>query len=150
MRRWPCRVPRRSCGEHCAATGREHDIRALHELGDLPALAGTEARFAFDLENHRNAHARAALDLVVAVIEGFAETACEQPADGSLAGAHEADEKNVAAIRASDAGSRAVDRHARILKQSGLRPQTRPGRRGGPAARALPSNRWWAILDLNQ
>ena len=42
--------------------------------------------------------ARTALDLVVTVIEGLAETACEQPADGSFAGAHQADEKEIATV----------------------------------------------------
>ena len=119
--RRPCRAAasarRFSADEHRAAAGREHDVGALHELGKHLALACAKSGFALDLENHRDAHAGCALDLVIAVVERLAEAAREQLADGCLAGAHQTTRKILPPAPSCSARAVCAD-HAAILSES--------------------------------
>ena len=83
-------------GEHGAAAGGEHDAFERGELGERLRLARAEAGLALDLEDQRHLHAAAALDLVVGVEEAQLQAPREQPPDGGLAGAHHADQVEVA------------------------------------------------------
>ena len=80
--------------EHRAAARREHDAGGLGQRVDRVPLADSEALLAFTLENVGDIHARARLDLGVAVGERQAEAAGERAPDRGLAGAHRADQKN--------------------------------------------------------
>ena len=82
--------------EHRTAPGGEHDALERGELGECLRLARAEARFAFDVEDGGHFYAAAALDLVVRIDEAQLQPPREQPPDGGFAGAHHADEEQVA------------------------------------------------------
>ena len=66
-------------GEYGAAAGGEHDVGAMARV--LRSIRRSRARnpcFTLDLENDGNAHARGALDLMVAIVKRLAEAAREQ------------------------------------------------------------------------
>lgn len=93
-----------TCGAHCrtavpiqygTATRGDHHFAGSTQLGNHLRLAGTEAGFAFNFENHRHLHAGALLDLVVGVMKRPAECPCQQATNGGLACAHQADENDV-------------------------------------------------------
>src|SRR5262249_46328837 len=83
--------------EHGAATSGEHHVLHRGEFLQHLRFAGAKARLPFNVEDERHGHAAAALDLVVAVDETQFQPPREQAADGALAGAHHADEVEVAA-----------------------------------------------------
>ncbi len=84
--------------QHDPAAGPEHDVLQGGEAVDHLRLARAEARLAFDLEDDLHANAGAPLDLVVGVVEGLPEPARELARDRRLAGAHEPDQEDVAAV----------------------------------------------------
>src|SRR6185312_11543707 len=89
----------RSRASHGAAAGGEHDVGQLREIRDHGFLAITKARLALDLEDGRNRHAESRLELVIGVDEALAEAPRDLPPEGRLAGAHETDEEEVAAVQ---------------------------------------------------
>ena len=78
-------------GEHRAAAGGQHGIVQRAEFFDHLRLPCPEARFALDVEDHGDAHATAALDLLVGIVEAALQAAREQPSHRGLARAHHAD-----------------------------------------------------------
>src|SRR6185503_18816635 len=81
--------------DHDPAAGGEDDATQLRELADRRRFAGAESGFALDLEDHRDLHPAAPLDLLVAVEEAQLQPPREHPPDRGLAGAHQADEIEV-------------------------------------------------------
>src|SRR5258705_13761646 len=81
--------------QNCPTAGGEHNIIQAHELAQDGRFARAESQLAFDFENHGDLDSRAALNFVVAVVESLIEMPGQQAADGSLAGAHQADEVDV-------------------------------------------------------
>ncbi|EAY63052.1 shikimate kinase 3 [Burkholderia cenocepacia PC184] len=81
--------------QHRAAARREHDVLALRKLGDHLRFAIAKPGLALQLEDHRNARARAGLDFVVGVEERPVETTRDRTAHGGLTRSHKADEKYV-------------------------------------------------------
>lgn len=83
--------------EHGAAASAENDAAALGELVDDANLALAETRFSLDLEDGGYGDPATGLDRMVRIDEFEATAARQQAADGRLAGAHQADEKNIGA-----------------------------------------------------
>src|SRR6185369_10762438 len=81
--------------QHRAAPRSEHDAFHRGELGDRLLLAGAKPGLALDLENERDLHPAALLDLVVRIEEAQLEAPGEEAADGGLAGPHQADQEDV-------------------------------------------------------
>ena len=82
--------------DHRATAGGEHKIGTQCEIGDRGVLALAETGLAFLLENERDVDAGARLDFVIAVDEVHATGFGKPAADRGLAGAHRADEVDVA------------------------------------------------------
>src|SRR6185436_5509224 len=78
-------------GEHHAAAGGKHGVLEFAELGDHLPLPHPETRFALDVEDHGYAHAAAALDFLVGIVEAALQALREQASHGGLACAHHAD-----------------------------------------------------------
>src|SRR5690606_41252507 len=101
-----------------AAAGREHDVVQVAVLGRQFGLERPERRLAHAPEYIRDGKAGPSLDLLVEVEEVPAEDAYEPPADGGLAGGHEADEHDPADPRRGFSPPRTAPTH---------RPFSRPG-----------------------
>jgi hypothetical protein len=84
---------------HGAAARRQHDVGERGELLDDRFLAVAEAGLTLDLEDGRDRHAEASLELLVGVDEALAEPARELAPERRLAGAHEAHEEEIAAVQ---------------------------------------------------
>src|SRR5919109_886643 len=95
------RRARAAGGFGSGARAREHDALELRELGERLCLACAEAGFALDLEDHRDLHAAARLNLVIGVDEAQLEPPGERAPDGGLAGAHQADQVEIGALHDS-------------------------------------------------
>src|SRR5262249_17426957 len=104
-------------GDHYPAAGRKHDAVERGELGHRLHFARAKARFALDLEDIPYAYAAAALDLHVGIEKTQLQGAREHAPDRGLAGAHQADEVDVA--RASHA----------VIVETKTAGGTRPSRR---------------------
>ena len=83
-------------GQDHAPARREDGVIQRTEFRDYLRLACAEARFALNVENHRDAHAAAALDLLVGIVEVALQAPCEQAPHGRLARAHHADQDEAA------------------------------------------------------
>jgi hypothetical protein len=83
---------------HRAAAGGQHDVAELGELVDQRFLAVAERLLALDLEDGRDRHAEPLLQLDVRVVEGKLQPARDLAAERGLAGAHEADEEEIAPV----------------------------------------------------
>ena len=81
--------------EHCTAAGGNDHIRQSRQMLDCLDFALAESGFAFDFEDHRDLHAGASLDFVVAVMEIPPQTPRKSAPDGGLAGTHQPHEKHV-------------------------------------------------------
>lgn len=81
--------------QHGAAAGREDDPLLGDQFLDDLTLAGAKAGFAFELEDGGDVDTRSALDLVVAVLEGIGQRLGQLASDGTLAGAHRADDEDI-------------------------------------------------------
>ena len=75
--------------QHRAAARGQHDIVAPGQVGNHVRLAIAKARFAFQLEDHRDARARTHLDFMIGIEERAIETARNGPAHGGFACPHE-------------------------------------------------------------
>ena len=82
--------------------------------GDLAGLAPAEALFALDLEDRGHRHAGALDQRPVRIGELHLHPLRQRAPDGGLAGAHHADEEDVAAAH----GDRVSRRPARLTKKS--------------------------------
>ena len=91
-----------------APAGCEDDVGEQRELRDHGFLAVAKSGLAFDLEDGRDRHAAARLELVVGVEKALAQAAGELAAERRLAGAHQSDQKQIAAMK----------RHRGILRRS--------------------------------
>jgi hypothetical protein len=87
------------------ASRRQHDVRPLRQLVDQRLLAVAKRLLALDLEDRRDRHAGATLELDVGVDELEREPPRDLPAERRLARTHHADEEEVAAVQ----------RHSRII-----------------------------------
>src|SRR6185295_12639452 len=84
--------------KHRSPAGGKYGVCQRAELGNYLRFARPESSLAFDIENHGDAYAAAALDLLVGVVKTSLQAPREQPAHGGLARAHHAD-KDEAALR---------------------------------------------------
>jgi hypothetical protein len=80
--------------QHSAATGRQHDIRALGQFGHDRFLAQTKASLAFQFKNQGNAGAGPLLDFLVAVDKSPPERLRQPTANRGFASAHWAYQEN--------------------------------------------------------
>jgi hypothetical protein len=81
--------------QHRAAAGGDHRAPAGGEIADRRCFTIAEAFLALDVEDPRDARARALLDQRIGVLEDHAELVGERATDGALAGPHGADEHHV-------------------------------------------------------
>ncbi len=91
-------VARVSVEDRAPARGHDHALAAGQQVEHL-ALPDPEAGLALALEDVGNVHARARLDLGVAVHELEAEPLGELPAHGALARAHGPDQEDVVGVQ---------------------------------------------------
>jgi hypothetical protein len=81
-----------------AAAGRENDRRSREQAPHHAALAVAEFLLAIPAEQLGDRTARGGFDLGVRVEEGQPESRCDATSDRRLAGAHQADKDNAAAV----------------------------------------------------
>src|SRR6185436_904025 len=75
-------------GKDHAAAGGKHGILQFAKFGNHLLFPRPESRFALDVEDHRNAHAAAALDLLVGIVEAALQAFREQASHRGLACTH--------------------------------------------------------------
>src|SRR5690606_33541124 len=112
-----------------AARGEDHAVEPCERI-DRFTLALAKARLALLLEDVWDVHARAFLDLGVAVVKRQVEYARQALAHCRLAGAHRADEIHVAVV----GGSRSHKKAAASLRPPILWPTRKGGKLEGAAA----------------
>ena len=78
---------------HGAAAGGKDQIGALGQFGDNGLFAGAETGFAFQFKDERDAGPGALLDFLIAIHELAVQHLRQSAADGGLAGAHRANQK---------------------------------------------------------